>query len=147
MQWDLSGGKVWRVREGAGEKEEGALRAFAARGRGRERSDSDGDGRGEASGSGSGTGSGRAGESGDEASLTGLDRVGMCRATVELMLSRHCGGVLVCDPSGLAETSLVVGCLRRMTRSSFASVCLEVSPVRSLEEGSAAVVIETDGPR
>ncbi|CAO1630315.1 unnamed protein product [Sympodiomycopsis kandeliae] len=96
LQWDLEGGKVWRVRQGAQKDEKIALHSFS-----------------------------RVGQQRSEDDLIGLDLTSMSKATLEIILNLHCSGILICDPSGLSETSLVIGCLRRMMRWNFASVCLE----------------------
>ncbi|CAO1627432.1 unnamed protein product [Parajaminaea phylloscopi] len=77
-------------------------------------------------------------EDDEEDELQGLDHIAMCRATIELALNRHCNGVLICDSSGLSETSLVVGCLRRMLRRSFASICLEYRAFAPQSQRSAS---------
>lgn len=134
VQWDLSRGRIWRRRQNKDvlEAERIALNSFVGMTTGGKDSHS------------ASTQHHQPHEAADqlydETDLSGLDLRGMCKATVELMLNRHCGGVMICDPSGLSETSLVVGCLRRMMRWNFASVCLEVS--QSSESIKFAVVHE-----
>lgn len=69
LQWDLEGGRVWRVRQDAQKQELEALYAFAS-----------------------------VGEQREEGDLIGIDLSSMSKATLEIVLNIHCSGVLVCDP-------------------------------------------------
>lgn len=119
VQWDLTGPKVWRARSNADDGEVRTLRRFAAASRrvnGKKRSN----------GSTPAMGSGRA------------DDTLMILSLLSLLLTASTSPALVCDPSGLAQTSLVVGCLRRMMRRSFASICVDYRAFAASAPVSAA---------
>lgn len=93
LQWDLTGGKIWNRRTGqglggkggrVGEREREALDRFANLQDGRS-APADLEEKAYY-------------QDEEDVKLGGLDHTGMCKATVELMLNKHCGNVLICDP-------------------------------------------------
>ncbi|PWN29342.1 hypothetical protein BDZ90DRAFT_230225 [Jaminaea rosea] len=127
IQWDLTGPKVWRARSIAEEGEVKALRRFASRHAARSKRRDKGR---EASPD----------EKSEEAAeqQESADAL-MTLSLITLLLTSATSPTLICDPSGLAQTSLVVGCLRRMQRRSFASICVEYRAFASSSSPGATV--------
>ena len=60
-----------------------------------------------------------------DSGILSLERI--VKDSLEILLRQARLPCLVCDTSGVNETGVVVGCLRRMQRRSFASIRVEVS--------------------